>query len=662
MAGRMQRGFRRGLLVAVALVVGVAGSAHAAERRGSPAAVAGASRAAALPDAPHTGQLLGTVTRGAGIPAGAIVVSASGPAGTVVTRCEFPCRFEFRGLLPGVYLLRAHHAGPTVAGRAVVEVKSGLSTFHALQMERSVFTAGRSTVLAAGVAAGLEEDFLQGLDGDAGEQPRPAAPVASEPADDTQRHDHAEKLWRLRRARRSVLKDEAAVLRPAAAAAGNRHDPASPRPALPGGPATDVMDGFALSGQFHLLTRMNIDVSGAPWSIDRLPGQVTYLDIGPAAGGAGENGWGVRGAVTAGAGGSWVLAGSYATSTSPNHDVAIDASYSRQRSPRDGAAQDPTGEAAVDLLHRNREAGSVAADGTWVLSPRLSFGYGATVAHYGYLEDSQLVSPRVQVAAEPFAGTRVRAAVIRNMSAPGGQEFLRPVSGAWLPPERTFAPLAASGLLEAERTRHIEVALERDLGSASVISVRRFSQDVSGQMVTVFGLLPGVATADHYYLANAGGARADGWGVRFDHALAGRIHGMVDYSVAHARWTPWASAEWASVASGGIDRAGPERLHDITTSVETEIPETATRVILLARVNSSFTRADSGSVGSGLDTRFAFRVKQALPFTPFSGSDWEVLVDVRNLFYEQVAGASIYDELLVLNPPKQIVGGLVVHF
>ncbi len=653
---------RSSCLVAVALVVGVAGSAQAAERRGSPAAVAGATRATALLDAPPTGQLLGTVTRGDGIPAGTIVVSASGPAGTVVTKCGFPCRFEFQGLPPGVYLLRAHHAGSTVAGRAIVEIKSGLSTFHALQLERSAFTSGRSTVLAAGVTTGLDEDFLPGFDGGAGEQPATPAPVASEPAEDTRAHDHAEKLWRLRRARRSVLKDGTAALLPAAASAAERHDPTGPRAGLRGGPATDVMDGFALSGQFHLLTRMNIDASGTPWSVDRLPGQVTYLDVGPSAGGTGENGWGVRGAVTAGSGGSWVLAGSYATSTLPDHDIAIEASYSRQRSPRDGAAQDPAGEAAADLLHRHREAGSVAADGTWVLSSRMSLGYGATVAHYGYLEDSQLFSPRLQVAVEPIAGTRVRAAVIRNMSAPGGEEFLRPATGAWLPPERTFASLSASGLLEAERTRHIEVALERDLGSASVIGVRRFSQVVGGQMVTLFGLPPGVAASDHYYLANAGGARADGWGVRFDHDVAGRIHGMVDYTVSHARWTPWAAAKWASGVPGGIDRAGPERIHDITTSVETEIPETATRVVLLARVNSSFTRADSGSVGSGLGTRFAFRVKQALPFTPFSGSDWEVLVDVRNLFYEQVAGASIYDELLVLNPPKQVVGGLVVHF
>lgn len=645
-------------LVAVALAVGVAAGAQAAERRGVTAPVAGAK--AALPNSAVTGRLMGTVTRDAGARAGTIVVSASGPAGTVVATCNTAGRFEFAGLLPGVYLLRAHLSGST-AGRAVVEIKPGLSTLQSIHLRRAAPATGVSTVLAAGVTAGLDGDFVLEFDEGAETQAGPADSDSFERADDSPSpHSHAEKLWRLRRARRSVLKDRAAAFMPADT--GDPRDPAAARTPLPGSPSSDIVDSFALSGQFHLLTRMNIDDSSDLWSVDRLPGQVTYLDIGPAAGGTDEDGWGVRGAITAGSGGSWVLAGSYATSVSPDHEIAIEASYSRQPSPRDGAAPDPVGEAAADLIHGNREAGSVMADGTWELSPWMSIGYGATVARYGYLEGPQLFSPRLQVAVEPFARTRVRAAVIRNMSAPGGEEFLPPMSGAWLPPERTFAPLSATALLEAEQTRHLEVALERDLGRASVISVRRYSQDVSGQMVTLFGLAPGVASAaNHYYLANAGGAHADGWGVRFDRDLVGRIHGRVDYSVTQARWAPWATAEWAG-APGGIDRSGPERIHDITTSVEAEIPETATRVVLVARVNSSFTRADSRLVGSGLDTRFAFRVKQALPFTPFSGSDWEVLVDVRNLFYEQVAGASIYDELLVLNPPKQVVGGLVVHF
>ena len=647
-------------VVVMAIVVSTTGTAQAAGQRVWPAAAA-ARTMAALPDAGATGRLQGTVTRAAGARGGTIVVSASGPAGTAVATCDAGGRFEFPDLPAGVYLLRAHLSGTAAAGRAVVAVKPGLSTFHTLNLERSGAFAGERMVLAAGIGEGLDQDFIPGPDEAAEEPPGEAAPAAARSADDAPAHSHAEKLWRLRRARRSVLKDQASAL-PAGGAGEERwHDSERERWALPGGPASDITGAFPLSGQVHLLTRMHIDAAGAPWSINRAPGQVTYLDIGPAAGGTGQEGWGVRGAVTAGASGSWVLAGTYSTTPSPAHDIAVEASYSRQRSPRDGAAQDPAGEAIADLLHRSREAGSVAADGRWEISRRVSLDYGATVAHYGYLEDSQLLSPRLEVAVEALAGTRVRAAVIRNMSAPGGEEFLRPVSGAWLPPERTFAPLTASGLLEAERTRHVEVGLERDLGPASVIGVRRYSQDISAQMVTLFGLPPGAAVADHYYLANAGGARADGWGVRFEHELPGRVHGMVDYSTTHARWAPWAAAEWAPAVLG-VDGHAPERIHDITTSVETEIPETATRVVVLARVNSSFTRADAGSVGSGLDTRFAFRVKQALPFTPFSGSEWEVLVDVRNLFYEQVAGASIYDELLVLNPPKQVVGGLVVHF
>jgi hypothetical protein len=37
-------------------------------------------------------------------------------------------------------------------------------------------------------------------------------------------------------------------------------------------------------------------------------------------------------------------------------------------------------------------------------------------------------------------------------------------------------------------------------------------------------------------------------------------------------------------------------------------------------------------------------------------------VAVRNLFYEATPGASVYDEILVLRPPKRIVGGLTVRF
>ena len=41
----------------------------------------------------------------------------------------------------------------------------------------------------------------------------------------------------------------------------------------------------------------------------------------------------------------------------------------------------------------------------------------------------------------------------------------------------------------------------------------------------------------------------------------------------------------------------------------------------------------------------------------FSSAKWEMLVAVRNFFRETTADQSIYDELLVVRPPKRIVGG-----
>ena len=113
---------------------------------------------------------------------------------------------------------------------------------------------------------------------------------------------------------------------------------------------------------------------------------------------------------------------------------------------------------------------------------------------------------------------------------------------------------------------------------------------------------------------------------------------------------------------GGEDLRHFERFHDVMTTVVATIPETATRVTARTRVNSGYAIVSEGAVTSGLGARYDIRVMQMLPFAPIDGSTWELLVAVRNLFHEPTMGGSIYDELLVVNPPQQVVGGLVVHF
>jgi hypothetical protein len=56
------------------------------------------------------------------------------------------------------------------------------------------------------------------------------------------------------------------------------------------------------------------------------------------------------------------------------------------------------------------------------------------------------------------------------------------------------------------------------------------------------------------------------------------------------------------------------------------------------------------------------QVRQSLPFLNFTSARWEMLLAVRDFFSETAADQSIYDELLVVRPPKRIVGGVTMHF
>ena len=98
------------------------------------------------------------------------------------------------------------------------------------------------------------------------------------------------------------------------------------------------------------------------------------------------------------------------------------------------------------------------------------------------------------------------------------------------------------------------------------------------------------------------------------------------------------------------------------TSVEAEVPQTATRVVMFYRVSNAFVKDGADGSVRGLDGRFDVQINQALPFMNFRTSQWEMLVGVRNFFHESLDGASVYDELLVVRPPKRVVGGLTVKF
>ena len=661
------------------LMVPPAGAAKTAtaERRGASteSGVAVTSTEAA------TGHILGVVTDGAGAALDRVLISASGPSGTTLAVCDAEGRFEFRSLQAGQYLLRTHLSGFTTSRRLVVDVRPDSPTVQSLTLrpEHDTMSAapvphivvagfGTSPALMADVTDShrLQAVFAPGGGTGAGQNTDGIEPVRDEsdaPPTSLAPHDHGTKAWRLRRARRSVLKNVRGLMVDGEVELPEQWAMELDSP-LGGSPLANLV-GSPIAGELQLLTRTTLNSSGQLWSVDSVPGQIAHVSLAPTREGA----WAVRGAVdmTTADTLSWAVAGWYEVDPRDDHAVEVGASYSKHQFARDERTT-LLARSGERISPYSRDVGRIEAFDTWTVSPRFTVGYGASFARYGYLDDGNLFSPRAQATITPLPRTRARVAISQHMLAPGAQEFVPPVSGVWLPPERTFTSLSRLDPLQSERARHVEVAVERDVGSGSVVGLRRFYQDVNDQLITMFNLA-GQSPTDgfnalggHYYLATAGGVNTDGWGVAFRHDVAGRLLGTVDYSVVRAQWLPSIASGLFSQTIGAL-RTGFEQFHDVTTSVETTIPETSTRVFALCRVNTAFTRVDShGATSSGVDARFDVRVTQTLPFSPFDGSSWEVLITVRSLFHDQTRGASAYDELLVVSPPRQFVGGLVVHF
>jgi hypothetical protein len=103
--------------------------------------------------------------------------------------------------------------------------------------------------------------------------------------------------------------------------------------------------------------------------------------------------------------------------------------------------------------------------------------------------------------------------------------------------------------------------------------------------------------------------------------------------------------------------------HDVVARVETVIDWTDTRLAACYRFN---TTADEGWGSSDSPkvtaSRFDVQLTQGLPFLqPLTRADWELLVAVRNMFYE-ASQAAFLDELAVQEPPTRVVGGISVRF
>jgi hypothetical protein len=603
------------------------------------------------------GSIEGNVQDEKGAPVAGAMISALG-ATTAFAVSDRSGRFEIRSLSPGPYLVRAHLSGFVASRGQVIDVRaSGRSSSSIALRHASPVPAVPSSypVLTAGVGAAPVPAETEGTSGAVA--PADATKDRARPPDD----DHGEIAWRLRHARRAILKDVEIpddLFTDDAAADANAFD----RPSLF---AVDGLSRLAtnffaspFSGQVNLLTTGSFDSPQQLFSADNFAHSTAYFALGAPVGAHAD--WTARAALTQGDIASWIVAGEYKTRAPARHRYDVGLAYSTQRYEGGNFA------ALRDVTDGSRNAGSLYAFDTFAVTPILTLTYGGRYSRYDYLEGRSLFSPRVALTIEPAAHFRIGTMLSSRAVAPGAEEFMPRIdNGIWLPPQRTFSSLIGGEPLEAERTNHVEVELERDIASATV-SVRAFRQHVENQLVTLFGInTPGApSSVGHYFVDNAGMVDTSGFAAGVRAALANRFHGSVEYSLTRATVGSPDSAGYLLLFAPSA--VGPEagHIHDVSTAIETEVPETSTRVVVLYRVSNAFARPAKTSVAQApaLDSRFDVQVRQSLPFMDFSSAKWEMLVAVRNFFRETSSDQSIYDELLVVRPPKRIVGGLTLRF
>ncbi|RPJ62932.1 MAG: TonB-dependent receptor, partial [Acidobacteria bacterium] len=533
-------------------------------------------------------------------------------------------------------LVRAHLAGFARSNRQFVQVGPGGVARFSVTLQRIPGPDDPPAVLAAGLASSAVPPSSAGT---AGEESEAATT------------DRSEQAWRLRHLKRSILKEAER-----AALDGGHEQP-------PGGDGTfsfltralgssaQFIADLPLTAQVNFLTSGTFE-GGQPGDFSGSASRgVAFVTIGGPAFHHGD--WTAQ-VMGQGEPGSWYLAGTYRKRAPARHLFDVGVSYSTQQfTAASRWPLEPGGEG-------QRTAGSVYVVDRWKMAPYLTVTYGGRYAQYSYLPGG-LVSPHLNVTVVPVARVRLKGTVSQRWLAPGAEEFLEPMAaGLWVPPERTFIGFTP---VTPERTRHYEIALEHDVWRDVVLAVSAFVQRTRNQQLAVFGSGVGTTPTGHYVVGNAGNVEAQGWSVGLSSSPFPGVRGSIAYAMVDGNWSRERALQSGLLLVGAEARPASERLHDLTTSVETRISPTDTSLFVAYKLNSGFVRRDADGFHPGVGARFDVQVMQGLPFLDFTSARWEVLVAVRDMFRDQIAtDASVFDELLVLKAPTRVVGGLLVRF
>jgi hypothetical protein len=456
------------------------------------------------------------------------------------------------------------------------------------------------------------------------------APVATKDESASAETTEAEREWRwlVRHKRRSVL--ETVGYEPSNED-GDRGAAAS-RPA----PAS-LADLGPLAGSMEIAATAGSGATADPAGTG-LPGGVGALKLeGQLAEGVH---WSLGGLVAEADGRAWRTAAEFVIEPGGGHQLDVGAGYGagNQGALRLGALAEP-----------DRVTGAVFLRDRWKLNDRLTATTGARYTYVGFLPDSHHADAVVQVELRGDRSTLVRGSVATRTLTPGGD--LLTLSTVAASPAITWARLD-EGLRTAHSMRY-EVGVDRTVG-ASRLGAYVFDETTRDVLLTTFdGTTP--------VIRNAGDAGARGFGLTVGHRFWGVADGSVTYSFGRGH----RSGSMPLVANVPVAPFDEVDFHDLVARLETVIDRSDTRLAAVCRLSAladDRVRADHAPARTTSTARFDLQLTQGLPFLqPLTRADWEILLAVRNMFYE-ASQSGFLEELAVQDPPTRVVGGISVRF
>jgi len=453
-----------------------------------------------------------------------------------------------------------------------------------------------------------------------------AKPAAAEAAAADASESEREWRWLVRHKRRSVLETADQGV------ATEERAPALAPPATPSmadlGPLGGSMEFAATAG-----AKSPADATGGV-----LPGGVGSLRLqGQLADGVR---WSLGGLVAESEGRAWRTAAEFVLDPGGGHEMEVGAGY---------GAGDTRPALAGALSEPDRVVGAAFVRDRWRLGDRLTATAGARYTYVGFLPDSHHADAVVQIELRGDERTLVHGSVATRTLMPGGD--LLTLSTVAASPAITWARLDED--LRPARSLRYELGVDRTLGSTR-LGARLFDEATRDLLLTTFdGSTP--------FIRNGGGVGARGFGVSVSRRFGSVVNGSVTYTFGHSR----RSGAMPFLPDAAVTSHEQAEFHDLVARLETVIDWSDTRVAALYRLNTlSDDRgtALTGAPRTTTSTRFDVQLTQGLPFLqPLTRADWELLVAVRNMFYEASQGGFL-DELAVQDPPTRVVGGISVRF